>query len=40
MVQERLGHPSISVTMGTYSQVVPTLQRESAESLDRVFAAH
>jgi len=39
VVQERLGHSTISVTMDTYSHVMPTLQREAAESLDRIFAA-
>jgi integrase len=34
VVQERLGHSQISLTMDTYSQVLPTLQREAAEKLD------
>lgn len=38
VVQERLGHSTISVTMDTYSHVMPTLQREAAEKLDRIFA--
>ena len=38
VVQERLGHSTISVTMDTYSHVMPTLQREAADELDRIFA--
>ncbi len=39
VVQERLGHSTISVTMDIYSHVLPTLQREAAEHLDQVLAA-
>jgi len=39
VVQERLGHANIAVTMDTYSHVLPTLQREAAEKLDRFFGA-
>ena len=38
VVQERLGHSTISVTMDIYSHVMPTLQREAAQQLDRLFA--
>ena len=31
VVQERLGHSSISVTFDTYSHSVPSLQREAAD---------
>lgn len=34
VVQERLGHSRIGVTMDTYSHVAPHLQREAAASLD------
>jgi len=34
IVQERLGHESISTTMDIYSHVIPTLQREAAQKLD------
>lgn len=37
VVQERLGHASISVTMDTYSHVMPELQRETARKLDSVY---
>ena len=40
VAQEMMGHSSISVTMDTCSHVMPTRQRQSAESLDRVFGAH
>jgi integrase len=35
VVQERLGHSTISVTMDTYSHVMPTLQRDAADRLER-----
>ncbi len=35
VVQERLGHAQISVTLGLYSHVLPELQRQAAEKLDR-----
>lgn len=34
VVQERLGHADIRVTMDTYSHVLPTMQREAANLLD------
>jgi integrase len=36
VVQERLGHSQISVTLDTYSHVLPTMQREAANKLDQV----
>ena len=38
VVQERLGHSQISVTLNTYSHVLPTMQKEAAERLDQLFA--
>jgi integrase len=35
LVQERLGHASIVLTMDTYSHVIPNLQDEAADKLDR-----
>lgn len=32
-VQERLGHNQISVTMDTYSHVLPSAQRQAADCL-------
>ena len=34
VVSERLGHSSISITMDTYSHVIPSVDREAAEGLD------
>lgn len=34
IVSERLGHSSISMTLDTYSHVLPTMQKESAAKLD------
>jgi len=41
VVQERLGHSQISLTLQTYSHVLPDLQRETALKLERaVFINH
>jgi integrase len=37
VVQERLGHSSISITMDVYSHLSETLQRDAATELDTVF---
>jgi integrase len=34
VVQERLGHSQISLTLDTYSHVIPSLQEEAAEKMD------
>jgi len=34
MVQERLGHSTINLTLDTYSHVMPTLHEEAARRLD------
>jgi integrase len=34
VVQERLGHSSVMVTLDVYSHVAPGMQREAAERLD------
>lgn len=39
VVQERLGHSTIGVTMDTYSHVLPDMQRKAASRLDALFAA-
>jgi hypothetical protein len=36
VVMEILGHSQISLTMNTYSHVVPTLQEEAASRMDEV----
>ncbi|MDA8344616.1 MAG: tyrosine-type recombinase/integrase [Thermaerobacter sp.] len=38
IVQERLGHSRIDMTMDTYSRVLPNLQREAANRLDAVIS--
>jgi integrase len=38
VIMEILGHSSISLTMNTYSHVMPSLKREAADAMDRVFA--
>jgi integrase len=36
IVQERLGHSNISLTMDTYSHVLPSMQEEAAEKMDEI----
>jgi integrase len=36
IVQERLGHASIQITLDTYSHVVPGLQEAAANRFDNV----
>ena len=38
IVQERLGHAQISLTLDTYSHVLPSMQKEAAAKLDDLFA--
>ena len=37
IVQERLGHSQIAVTLDTYSHVLPSMQKEAASQLDALF---
>ena len=37
IVQERLGHASIQITLDTYSHVAPGLQEAAATRFDEVF---
>ncbi len=39
IVSERLGHATVSITLDTYSHVLPDMQREAASALDGVLAA-
>ena len=39
VVQERLGHAQISITLDTYSHVLPTMQREAAGRFDEMFGS-
>lgn len=36
IVQERLGHSDISLTLNTYSHVLPHMQEEAAEKMDEL----
>ena len=36
VVSERLGHATVSLTLDTYSHVLPDLQRDAAMALDLV----
>ena len=36
VVQERLGHASIQITLDTYSHVAPTLQADAADRFDQL----
>ena len=38
VVSERLGHSSINITQDIYSHVLPEMQKEAADAIDRVFA--
>ncbi len=41
IVAERLGHTSITITLDTYSHVLPGMQQSASDALDRlVFGAH
>jgi len=37
VVQERLGHSSIAMTLDVYSHVIPSMQREAANKIDGLF---
>jgi integrase len=39
VVQERLGHSSIQLTMDTYSHVLPSMQQDAATKFDRILEA-
>jgi integrase len=39
VVQERLGHSTIAVTMDVYSHILPTMQRDAAAKLDGLLGA-
>ena len=39
VVQERLGHSSISITLDSYSAVLPNMRRDAVERLARTFDA-
>jgi integrase len=37
VVQELLGHSTISMTMNTYSHVLPSMQQEAMEKVNKLF---
>lgn len=39
VVSERLGHATVSITLDTYSHVLPDLQRDAAQALDRLLGS-
>jgi len=39
VVSERLGHATVSITLDTYSHVLPDLQREAAAAMDAILGA-
>ncbi len=34
VVQERLGHSQIGLTLGTYSRVLPSMDQDAADKMD------
>ena len=36
VVQERLGHATVAITLDTYSHVVTSLQRDAARKIDEI----
>ncbi len=38
VVAERLGHSSVNLTLSTYSHVLPTLQKDTADTLRRLLS--
>jgi integrase len=40
VVQERLGHTTITTTMDTYSHVTPTMQRSAADRFAAAVSGH
>jgi integrase len=37
MIMELLGHSQITLTLNTYSHVLPSVRKETAAAMDRVF---
>jgi integrase len=37
VIQELLGHSDISITLGTYSHFLPTMQKEVVDKWDDIF---
>jgi integrase len=39
VVSETLGHSSVAITLDTYSHVLPSMQRDSADRMNRLLQA-
>jgi hypothetical protein len=39
VVQERLGHADIALTLNTYSHVLPDIEEEAVQKLDRLLTS-
>ena len=39
VVMETLGHSQVSLTLNTYSHVLPALQRDAANKMDAIFGS-
>lgn len=39
VVMELLGHSTIALTMNTYSHVIPALEREAADRMERMLTS-
>jgi integrase len=37
IVQEMLGHSTITLTLDTYSHIIPDIQKEAAKKMDLIF---
>jgi integrase len=40
VVQEALGHPSVSITLDIYSHLIPGMQQEVVKRIDTVLGTH
>ena len=40
IVQEMLGHSSITITLDTYSHVLPNMQQKAVEAMEDIFEDH
>lgn len=38
IVSEMLGHADVGITLRTYSHVMPGMQQQAADAMDRLFA--
>lgn len=40
VIQERLGHESVTLTLDTYSHLLPSMQETAVNALERIFTSH